>query len=130
MESGETDDERTLHVLTKGDLRRDGNDSKGTLVSARTGEGINRLERMIADRLKRRMSTADVVPDTALRCGESLDAAVRSLRHALELSESGLDEALLAAEMFAAVNALGLVDGTVHSDDILDRIFSRFCIGK
>ena len=33
-------------------------------------------------------------------------------------------------ELYAAVTQIGLVAGVVHTDDLLDRIFSRFCIGK
>ncbi|HEX7447478.1 MAG TPA: hypothetical protein VF306_08030 [Pirellulales bacterium] len=39
-------------------------------------------------------------------------------------------EELVAAELRLALDALGQVVGTVYTDDVLDRIFSRFCIGK
>ena len=67
-----------------------------------------------------------MLPSTALRCREALTSAVDSLFRAKKLQ----DAALIALEIRNAVNQLGLIDGTVHTDDILDRIFSRFCIGK
>ncbi len=39
-------------------------------------------------------------------------------------------EELVAAELRAAIDELGHVVGAVYTDDLLDRIFSRFCIGK
>jgi tRNA modification GTPase len=42
----------------------------------------------------------------------------------------GLGEELIAAEVRVALNELGKVAGAVYTEDLLDRIFSRFCIGK
>ena len=67
-----------------------------------------------------------VLPNTALRCREALISAEDSLIRARELPDSSL----AALEIRNAVNQLGLIDGTVHTEDILDSIFSRFCIGK
>ena len=44
--------------------------------------------------------------------------------------EQGTGEELIAAEIRTTLGALGEVVGAVYTDDILDRIFSRFCIGK
>ena len=67
-----------------------------------------------------------MLPNTALRCRESLIAAGESLARAQNLT----DTSLIALEIRNTVNQLGLIDGTVHTEDILDNIFSRFCIGK
>ena len=67
-----------------------------------------------------------MLPNTALRCQESLIVAGESLKRAKTLTDSSL----IAMEVRCAVNQLGLIDGTVHTEDILDNIFSRFCIGK
>ena len=67
-----------------------------------------------------------MLPNTALRCRESLVSAGESLLRAQHLT----DTSLIAWEIRHAVNQLGLIDGTVHTEDILDNIFSRFCIGK
>ena len=40
------------------------------------------------------------------------------------------DDFLVAAELRLALEQIGLITGRVHTDDLLDRIFSRFCIGK
>ena len=76
--------------------------------------------------LLRRSPDYGMLPNTALRCREALIAAGDSLSRALPLT----DTSLIALELRNAVNQLGLIDGTVHTEDILDNIFSRFCIGK
>jgi len=62
--------------------------------------------------------------------GESLRLAAESLARAVEVARSRGGEELVAAEVRIALNELGQVVGAVYTDDILDRIFSRFCIGK
>ena len=76
--------------------------------------------------LLHRSSPHGMLPNTALRCRETLISASDSLLRARELSDS----ALVALEIRNAINQLGLIDGTIHTEDILDSIFSRFCIGK
>jgi tRNA modification GTPase len=41
-----------------------------------------------------------------------------------------LGEEFAASEVRSALDELGRVVGAVYTDDVLDRIFSRFCIGK
>jgi tRNA modification GTPase len=67
-----------------------------------------------------------MLPNTALRCRESLIMAGEALSRAQTLT----DTSLIALEIRGAVNQLGLIDGTIHTEDLLDNIFSRFCIGK
>jgi tRNA modification GTPase len=55
--------------------------------------------------------------------GEALDAARRALAE-------GRGEDLLALDLRRAIAALGEIIGAVGGDDVLDAIFSRFCIGK
>ncbi|HEX7450351.1 MAG TPA: GTPase, partial [Pirellulales bacterium] len=64
---------------------------------------------------------------TAARCHDSLRQADAALAHARELAVSRQGEELVAAELRLALDALGQVVGTVYTDDVLDRIFSRFC---
>jgi tRNA modification GTPase len=69
------------------------------------------------------------VAATAVRCRDSLRRAAESLERARQLTATSQDE-LIAAELRLALDDLGEVAGTVYTDDVLDRIFSRFCIGK
>lgn len=117
-------------VLTKGDRPRQAPPLADAIVtSCLTGEGF--------DRLRQRLRCAAlagesglVVASTAARCRGSLRQAAEALAAARELVESGGGEELLATHLRAALDELGQVVGAVYTDDILDRIFSRFCIGK
>ena len=103
-------------------------DSAGIATSSHTGAGLDALRKAIAARLAALSSGA--VASTAARCGESLDRAAAALTRATELAARQAGEELVAAEVRAALEGLGEVAGTVYSDDVLDRVFSRFCIGK
>jgi tRNA modification GTPase len=81
----------------------------------------------IGNRLARR---GMVVSATAERCRESVRLAAAAVGNAEELIENDAGNELAAAELRAALAELGKVVGAVYTDDLLDRIFSTFCIGK
>lgn len=123
---------RRVPALTKCDLPRC-TDYQGPAVftSSRTGQGLAELARAIRQRVASSSAhDPQVVAGTADRCRESLRLAAESLARALESSYSSLGEELVAAELRIALDELGKVAGVVYTDDVLDRIFSRFCIGK
>ncbi|MBL8826726.1 MAG: hypothetical protein JNM18_07035, partial [Planctomycetaceae bacterium] len=121
-----------LTVLTKCDqATRSQIDSSTFATSARTGVGINDLRQAIRRSLvDQPRGDAPLVATTAARSRESLAGATACLVAAVELVDSPGNEELIAAEMRMALDYLGEVSGAVYTDDILDRIFSRFCIGK
>lgn len=67
---------------------------------------------------------------TAARARESLAAARDALVRLEEASELGFGDEILSAELRAALDGLAAVVGAIYTDDLLDVIFSRFCIGK
>jgi tRNA modification GTPase len=78
-----------------------------------------------------------VVAGTAIRCRESLRRAAAAVQQARQAAPGGageefgaVGEELVAAELRLALDELAQVVGAVYTDDVLDRIFSRFCIGK
>ena len=133
-----TSDEKSLKslvVLTKIDLQpaRDSDVApiEAIETSSVTGEGLDRLCAAL------RAAVADASPDvggvvaaTSTRCRESLRLTTDSLERAEKVVRQGQGEELVAAEVRTALAELGKVVGAVYTDDILDRIFSRFCIGK
>ena len=96
-------------------------------TSAITGEGLEDLRAAIAARLR---ATSGDVPAVGAESAEALSRAVESVGHALRLASGGGPEELIAAEIRQAVDDLGKIVGAVVSEDILDRIFRRFCVGK
>jgi len=117
-------------VLTKIDLDRETDLAERAIpTSSVTGEGIDALrERLRHSVLAAGASGAGVVAGTAARCRESLRAAAIGLERARDAVGHG--EELVAAEIRLALEELGKVVGTVYTDDVLERIFGRFCIGK
>ena len=75
-------------------------------------------------------ASGEVVATTAARCRDSLARAAYALTAAVAQARGRQGEELIAAEIRLALDELGLILGAVYTDDILDRIFSRFCIGK
>ena len=110
--------------------------SRAIETSAITGAGVEELRQAIRSQLTDSAdafateSPVEAVAATAARCHESLRMAGESLGRASELACVAAGEELIAAEIRAALAELGRVVGAVYTDDLLDRIFSRFCIGK
>lgn len=116
-------------VFTKCDQPRQAAAVPGAMeTSSRNGDGLERLCTRLRELAAADASTG-VVAATAVRCRESLRQALSALCEARRLARAGGEE-LVAAELRAALHHLGEVAGGVYTDDILDRIFSRFCIGK
>lgn len=59
-----------------------------------------------------------------------IEKAHEAVGRAISVTQSGLSGEFLALEIRAAMNHLGELIGTTTTDDLLDRIFSQFCIGK
>lgn len=79
---------------------------------------------------QRNAESSEVVPATSVRCHQALFDAMTAVDTALQLSYGIGDEELIAGELRLALDCIGRVAGTVYTDDILDALFSRFCIGK
>ncbi|QDU57787.1 tRNA modification GTPase [Aeoliella mucimassa] len=118
--------ENVLPVVTKVD--QGGPALHGLATSARTGEGLELLATTVGERLA--SEDSDLVPSTAQRSAASLQAAEKAIATAQQLAELGGAEELVATELRLALDELGQVAGVVYTDDVLDRVFSRFCIGK
>jgi tRNA modification GTPase len=119
-----------LFVRTKADLDVAGCAS-GLAVSAVSRQGLDDLTAECVRTLSGpRGGSSDLIGTTAARCRESLAHSRQSLSRAHMTTECRMGDELLAVEIREAVDHLGRILGTVYTDDILDRIFSRFCIGK
>ena len=122
-------------VATKADLLPDHHrvslKASGWVVcSCVDGMGLESLTARIAESLASSNSGSAMVPSTQARCQQSLRGVRDALQRALEACRSGAGEELVASELRLSLNEIGGIVGTVYTDDILDRIFSQFCIGK
>jgi tRNA modification GTPase len=120
----------TIAIATKCDLYPHFPFDHRLRLSAHTAEGLDILVEAIATKLDARLTPTGMTAATASRCEESLRSAAMSLTTARDLAHQRDAEDLLAAELRTALDHLGRVVGAVVTDDILDRIFSKFCIGK
>ncbi len=125
------DSDCVLLVLTKCDgVRRIDVTPVAIETSSTSGLGLAELKRSVRQHLARHTLGQSAVPTTAARCRASLQAAADALDMACTSAAAQAGEELVAAEIRHALDQLGTVVGTVYTDDILDKIFSRFCIGK
>jgi tRNA modification GTPase len=100
-------------------------------TSSRLGWGLGRLGQRLGQAARSaRGSAGERAGLSAVRCRESLLITAGGLERACRVSQARQGEELVAAELAAALDELGRVVGAVYADDVLDRIFSRFCIGK
>ncbi|HET6325542.1 MAG TPA: tRNA modification GTPase [Planctomycetaceae bacterium] len=105
--------------------------SEFVLVSAKTGQNLAVLvERCVSLLAGSASDGSEILGTTAARCRESLAHCREALMCAAKAAESRLGDEIVALELRESLEHLGRVLGTVYTDDILDRIFSRFCIGK
>lgn len=100
-------------------------------VSARTGERIEDLKRLIVRRIAPEGIAA---PQSGLITSARHEALLRESREAVqkarEANSLGLPHELLLLDCYAALRPLDALTGATTADDILNRIFSTFCIGK
>jgi tRNA modification GTPase len=123
-------DDESLVALTKCDLPRALLlDRSAIETSARTDQGLDLLRSAIAARLTSQPA-GHAVASTAARCRESIERATECVTKACRLVEAGTGDELVSAEVRHALDELGKITGAVYTEDVLDRIFSRFCIGK
>src|SRR2546421_5793663 len=100
-------------------------------TSTLTGQGLAELEETIADLvLAGKTLHSSSVLVTSMRHQEALRRATEHLRASLVPLEQGLPLDFVSIDLRAAYDTLGEITGETASDDLLDRIFSEFCIGK
>lgn len=98
-------------------------------VSGKTGQGLSELIKVISERLGKRAGSAGLI--TRERHRLAIARAVGAMESASDEVRNGPDRAELAAEnLRLAVRALDSLVGRVDVEDLLDEIFSSFCIGK
>jgi tRNA modification GTPase len=115
-----------LRLGTKADLGRSYPQPVEASVSAQTGEGIRELLDLMRDRAEAAFGQGDAVV-TRERHRRALERAGAALDRA---AAPDLATELAAEEVRLALRALGEVTGRVDVDDVLDRLFATFCIGK
>lgn len=125
-------DKRCIVVWNKSDLATRSPFPGSFPLSAKRGEGFASLRNEMVERLRKRAERPDgqaVVIESA-RQREELKRASDALDRALVLVREEIPLDIVAIELGEALHALGSLTGDVASADILEQIFSRFCVGK
>lgn len=119
------------HTESASAVTAEGTEDKYTIrLSAKTGEGIRTLVAALARSVDATAAYRGEAIVTNQRHYHALCEALTALDAALDGLQHGLTSELLSEDIRAAINHLGEITGEITSDDILQNIFSKFCIGK
>jgi tRNA modification GTPase len=100
-------------------------------TAAPSNEGITELEDLIVEMVMAGgVACAEGAVVSNVRHSRALEEARLSLQHCLRTVESNLPLDFISIDLRAAVDALGKITGETATEDVIDRIFSDFCIGK
>ena len=123
-------------VVTKIDLQENydstlNNNAAGVIyLSAKTGTGVEELQKVLQSRFDAQSAYRGDVVVSSQRHYEALRESAESLQAALSALRGGLPTDLLSEDIRQVLYHLGTISGEITSEDILQNIFSRFCIGK
>ena len=120
-------DKKTICVLNKSDKCHEIRDGYIT-ISAKTREGIDKLKSEISRLLDKGVESNAMIANERQR--EAVISAIRSIQRAKETLSEGFFSDLTAIDISLAAEALGEADGMSVNDEVVDRIFRDFCLGK
>ncbi len=101
--------------------------NKAFFISAKTGDGVDAVAKEIASLFKEnKVEGGELI--TSQRHVSALYGAKRALESAFVSKDATLD--VLLIDLSNAYNALGEITGKTATEDVVDSIFSRFCVGK
>lgn len=126
-----TKKEKIINLVNKIDLKNNFEQKNIIAVSAKTGEGIDNFIKI----LKEKSFVSDSFSEKStivsnLRHKNALEKAIVHLRQAIDSINGSFSAEFISVDLRNAENALGEIIGKVTTDDILNNIFSKFCIGK
>jgi tRNA modification GTPase len=131
----EVGDKQVIAVVNKADLTQQIElppvMRRRVSVSCRTNEGLDVLKKTLADIVMQGM-TGPRTHAWAVnqRHRTALEQARESMQRALESINARLSPEFMAVDLRGALDHLGLIIGATYTEDILERIFNDFCIGK
>ncbi|MFN3213292.1 MAG: tRNA uridine-5-carboxymethylaminomethyl(34) synthesis GTPase MnmE [Henriciella sp.] len=119
-----------LLVLNKSDLAAPDVSRETLRISAKNGEGIDRVETAIVERLANMTRNLAAPMITRARHRQGIERAKTHLEIALDHLHSGMGAEFAAEEVRLASRELGSLTGHVNPEMVLGAVFSSFCIGK
>jgi tRNA modification GTPase len=123
--------ENIIKVLNKIDLGNQNDIENDVKVSAKTGKGIGNLFKLLKEKSIGSNSYSEKSAIVSnLRHYNCLRKAKENLVNAKKSAEENMSGEFIALDLRNAENNLAEIIGTVTTDDILNNVFSKFCIGK
>jgi tRNA modification GTPase len=121
-----------IMLLNKSDLPEHGDwkNVDGLRISCATGEGLSCLEQEILNRITKENLRPESAVAINMRHRDCLRRAHQACGRALDSMSNGLAPEYVAVDLSDALHAVGEVLGAVDVEQILDSVFSQFCIGK
>ncbi len=121
-------------IGTKNDIALDIKDERldyDLKISALEGEKIDDLKKLMKQRaLENKHYDSSSLLVTSSRHRDALEKAQQNVKSALQALDQGMTGDFLSIDLRSALKELGTITGEITTEDILDSIFSRFCIGK
>jgi len=119
---------KVLTLGTKSDIHPGTHDRYDVLISSATGSGLAGLHELLRQDLQLRSGMLSLALPSRLRHRKLLTESLSAVEAALGAEDQGLD--IRAEYLRQAATSLGRITGRVDVEDLLDVIFSEFCIGK
>lgn len=119
---------KVLTLGTKSDIHAGSSIDYDVLISSSSGGGLEQLHKLLRQDLSDRSEALSLALPSRLRHRTLLGESLAAVKAALAAEDKGLD--VRAEYLRQAGNSLGRITGRVDVEDLLDVIFSEFCIGK
>lgn len=118
-------------VVSESDMKERFTDVPVIPVSAKEEQGIRDLEDTVKEMfLKGDISFNDQIYITNVRQKNSLQEALDSMRKVIQSIDDGMPEDFYSIDLMDAYNSLGSITGETAGEDLINEIFSKFCMGK
>ena len=118
-------------VVTAGMMKERAGNIPVISVSAKAEQGIRELEEMVKEMfLKGEISFNDQIYITNVRQKNALSDALESMKKVIQSIDDGMPEDFYSIDLMDAYESLGSITGESVGEDLVNEIFSKFCMGK
>lgn len=118
-------------VITAGMMKERAGNIPVISVSAKEERGIRELEEMVKEMfLKGEISFNDQIYITNVRQKNALSDALESMKKVIQSIDDGMPEDFYSIDLMDAYESLGSITGESVGEDLVNEIFSKFCMGK